>query len=375
MALSSAAPETQNEAFLEVRHITKMFGRFVALEDVSLEVYPGELVCILGPSGCGKTTLLRVIAGLEEQNVGEVFLKGVDISRFPTSKRQCGIVFQSYALFPNLTASQNVAYGLKNAGMNREKIVARTKEMLDLVGLADQGRKYPAQLSGGQQQRIALARALAPNPSMLLLDEPLSALDAQVRVYLRSEIRELQQRLGITTIMVTHDQEEGLTMADRIILMKDGRLIQCDAPQVIYQAPKTTFAAGFIGAMNFFRGWKVADAGTLVMDDYVLKTANGRLAELTGRQVTLAIRPEDIRVMESGKTDTNMLLAEVRHVEFRGASYRLRLRLKRLKDSEKSDDFEADMPAIRVDRLGLKTGVHVKVHLPPDRLLWFAENS
>ena len=164
-------------------------------------------------------------------------------------------------------------------------------------------------------------------------------------------------------------------MADRIILMKDGRLIQCDAPQVIYQAPKTTFAAGFIGAMNFFRGWKVADAGTLVLDDYTLKAANGKLAELVGRQVTLAIRPEDIRVMESGKTDTNMLLAEVRHVEFRGASYRLRLRLKRRKASEKADDFEADMPAIRVDRLGLKKGVLVKAHLPPDRLLWFRESG
>ncbi len=375
MSSSSAAAAKPTEPFLEVRSVTKMFGRFVALEDVSLEVYPGELVCILGPSGCGKTTLLRVIAGLEEQNVGEIFLKGTDISRYPTSKRQCGIVFQSYALFPNLTAAQNVAYGLKNAGLNRERIVARTREMLDLVGLGDQGRKYPAQLSGGQQQRVALARALAPNPSMLLLDEPLSALDAQVRVYLRSEIRELQQRLGITTIMVTHDQEEGLTMADRIILMKDGRLIQCDPPQTIYQSPKTTFAAGFIGAMNFFRGWRVAEAGTVVLDDYTLTLGNGQLAEMVGQEVTLAIRPEDIRVMESGKTDTNMVEAEIRHVEFRGASYRLRMRLKRRGDSEKSDDFEADMPAIRVDRLGLKRGVCVKAHLPPDRLLWFSEGS
>ncbi len=375
MASVSAAPATQNEPFLEVRNVTKMFGRFVALEDVSLEVYPGELVCILGPSGCGKTTLLRVIAGLEEQNVGQIFLKGTDISRHPTSKRQCGIVFQSYALFPNLTAAQNVAYGLKNAGLSRDKIAARTQEMLDLVGLGDQGRKYPAQLSGGQQQRIALARALAPNPSMLLLDEPLSALDAQVRVYLRTEIRELQQRLGITTIMVTHDQEEGLTMADRIILMKDGRLIQCDAPQVIYQAPKTPFAAGFIGAMNFFRGWKVAEDATVVLDDYRLKIDNGQFNDLVGSEVTLAIRPEDIRVMESGKTDINMLEAEIRHVEFRGASYRLRMRLKRRGDLKKSDDFEADMPAIRVDRLGLKKGVHVKAHLPPDRLLWFRESG
>jgi iron(III) transport system ATP-binding protein len=304
-----------------------------------------------------------------------VFLKGVDISRLPTSKRECGIVFQSYALFPNLTASQNVAYGLKNAGLAKTKIADRTQEMLDLVGLGDQGRKYPSQLSGGQQQRVALARALAPNPSMLLLDEPLSALDAQVRVYLRSEIRELQQRLGITTVMVTHDQEEGLTMADRIILMKDGRLIQCDPPQVIYQAPATPFAAGFIGAMNFFRGWKVADAGSVVLDNYTLKTSNGALEKLAGQQVTLAIRPEDIRVMESGKTDTNMLSAQIRNIEFRGASYRLRLRLKRLDSSQKSDDFEADMPAIRVDRLGLEKGGLVKVHLPPDRLLWFVGNS
>jgi len=370
----SAGLEKESEIFLEVRHVTKTFGRFVALENVSMEVYPGELVCILGPSGCGKTTLLRVIAGLEEQNVGGVFLKGVDISRFPTSQRECGIVFQSYALFPNLTAARNVSYGLKNAKLTREKREARTQEMLDLVGLADQARKYPAQLSGGQQQRIALARALAPSPSMLLLDEPLSALDAQVRVHLRSEIRELQQRLGITTIMVTHDQEEGLTMADRIILMKDGRLIQCDAPQVIYQAPNTTFAAGFIGAMNFIKGWQVVDAGTLMLDSYRLKTPDDELEKLVGQQVTLAIRPEDIRVMETGKADTNILSAEVRNIEFRGASYRLRLRLQR-QQPDGSDDFEADMPAIRVDRLGLKRGIMVKVHFPPDRLLWFSGYS
>ncbi len=373
---ANSGKDPAREPFLEVKNVTKTFGRFVALDNVSIDVFPGELVCILGPSGCGKTTLLRIIAGLEEQNTGRIFLKGKDISRYPTSKRECGIVFQSYALFPNLTAAQNVSYGLKGAGYTREKKAARTQEMLDLVGLGDSGRKYPAQLSGGQQQRVALARALAPSPAMLLLDEPLSALDAQVRVHLRGEVRELQQRLGITTIMVTHDQEEALTMADRIVLIDAGRLVQCDTPQEIYQEPRTTFVAGFIGAMNFLKGWQVVAPGTVRLGPYTLKTTNGALDEKKGRTVTLAIRPEDIRVLDKGmQVAGNVIHSLVENIEFRGASYRLRLCMMLGDEDASAPVFEADLPAEKLDRLGIEKSQQVSVHMPQDRLLFFGERE
>jgi iron(III) transport system ATP-binding protein len=196
--------------FLEFHGIEKRFGDFAALKGVSLAIRQGELVCFLGPSGCGKTTLLRILAGLEVQSAGTILLAGRDISRLPPMQRDYGIVFQSYALFPNLSVAENVAYGLVNRRTPRDKREARVRELLELVGMPDSAPKYPSQLSGGQQQRVAIARALATSPSLLLLDEPLSALDARVRVRLREEIRGLQQRLGITTILVTHDQEEAL---------------------------------------------------------------------------------------------------------------------------------------------------------------------
>jgi iron(III) transport system ATP-binding protein len=197
---------TSREPYLRIRGLTKKFGDFAALKDVSLDVYEGEFFCFLGPSGCGKTTLLRCIAGLDVQTRGQVIQNGVDISTLPPTERDFGIVFQSYALFPNLTVYKNLSYGLENRRMKRADIRKRVDELLDLVGLEGEGPKYPAQLSGGQQQRVALARALATWPGLLLLDEPLSALDAKVRVHLRYEVRQLQRRLGITTIMVTHDQ-------------------------------------------------------------------------------------------------------------------------------------------------------------------------
>jgi iron(III) transport system ATP-binding protein len=363
------------DTFLEVKHVTKTFGRFVALEDVSIEVYPGELVCILGPSGCGKTTLLRVIAGLEEQNVGQVFLKGNDISRMPTSQRECGIVFQSYALFPNLTATQNVAYGLKGSNFEKGQRAARTQEMLDLVGLGDIGKKYPAQLSGGQQQRVALARALAPSPAMLLLDEPLSALDAQVRIYLRSEIRDLQQRLQITTIMVTHDQEEALTMADRIILMDAGRIIQCASPQSIYHTPDDTFVAGFIGAMNFLEGWTVKSENTLAYGNLTLKTMNGKAKQFQGKQSTVTIRPEDLRVLEEKKSGENILLTVVEKIEFRGSSYRLFLRLTMDDPTLDAPVIEADLAAEKIKRFNIQIDSSVPVYFPPERLLIFKQTG
>jgi iron(III) transport system ATP-binding protein len=221
---------SDSKVYLQIDRLTKKFGNFVALDSVSLEVYEGEFVCFLGPSGCGKTTLLRAIAGLDIQTSGTVRQADVDISALPPSERDFGIVFQSYALFPNLTAERNIAFGLENQKLEKSAVDKRVNELLDLVGLPDQGPKYPAQLSGGQQQRIALARALATSPGLLLLDEPLSALDAKVRAHLRHEIKDLQRRLGVTTVMVTHDQEEALTMADRIVVMNQGVIEQVGTP-------------------------------------------------------------------------------------------------------------------------------------------------
>ncbi|MFZ0611596.1 MAG: ATP-binding cassette domain-containing protein, partial [Desulfobacterales bacterium] len=243
-----------DDIYLRLESVSKTFGRFTALADVSFQARRGEFLCILGPSGCGKTTLLRVVAGLDKQSGGDVFIEGRNVSSLPVSKRNVGIVFQSYALFPNLTARQNIAYGLKSQGRSRQAVQQRVSELLDLVGLRGMGAKHPAKLSGGQQQRVALARAIAVSPALLLLDEPLSALDAKVRVMLRGEIRQLQRRLGITTIMVTHDQEEALTMADRILVIDGGRLVQDGTPRQVYDKPANPFVAGFIGHMNFIEG-------------------------------------------------------------------------------------------------------------------------
>lgn len=269
---------------LEIQHITKRFGRIKALDDVSITIENGALVCFLGPSGCGKTTLLRVIAGLEWPDSGELHLAGRDLATVPARKRNFGVVFQSYSLFPNMTIAANIAYGLECRQWHKRDMVQRVEEMLDMVHLKDQADKFPHQLSGGQQQRIALARALAPKPEMLLLDEPLSALDAKVREELRGEIRLLQQRLGITTIMVTHDQEEALTMADIIVVMQNGRVMQSGPPMTLYQQPENRFVAEFLGRMNVVP----AGMGVPVPADKHLAGAQPRI---------LGIRPEDISLV------------------------------------------------------------------------------
>ena len=244
------------DQYLSVKNVVKYFGKFQALNNINFDVNEGEFVCILGPSGCGKTTLLRVIAGLESQSEGTIQQNNNDISLLPPDQRDFGIVFQSYALFPNLTVKDNISFGLKTRKQNRNEIDSRVDELLKLVGLSDHINKYSAQLSGGEQQRVALARALAPSPGLLLLDEPLSALDAKVRQHLRLEIKNLQKQLGVTTIMVTHDQEEALTMADRIILMNNGVIEQEGSPQDIYSKPTTAFSANFIGTTNLFKAKK-----------------------------------------------------------------------------------------------------------------------
>jgi len=266
--------------YLRIQRLTKRFGAFTALDDISLEIVEGEFVCFLGPSGCGKTTLLRTIAGLDVQSAGRIEQAGRDISALPPTRRDFGIVFQSYALFPNLTVTRNVAYGLDNRRARRADVAKRVRELLDMMGLVEHAAKYPAQLSGGQQQRVALARALATSPGLLLLDEPLSALDAKVRVYLRHEIKQLQRRLGVTTIMVTHDQEEALTMADRIVVMNHGAIEQIGTPLEIYRTPASPFVADFIGVMNFVAGTVAHGGAVRVGRQQFLKGTNGVVAQV-----------------------------------------------------------------------------------------------
>jgi iron(III) transport system ATP-binding protein len=333
-ATEDAAPET----YLKISNLWKSFGDFQALKDISLEILDGEFVCFLGPSGCGKTTLLRAIAGLDLQTSGTVEQGGKDISNLPPAERDFGIVFQSYALFPNLTIEKNIAFGLENAGRSKAEITARVAELLELVGLEDQARKYPAQLSGGQQQRIALARAIATSPGLLLLDEPLSALDAKVRVFLRHEIKELQRKLGVTTVMVTHDQEEALSMADRIVVMNHGVIDQVGTPTGIYRHPSTLFVADFIGETNKIparaEGPDRVAFGAVEMD-----CVNHGLTP--GTAVTAVIRPEDVVPHEIGfeREGRNVLEVTVGDMEFLGSFWRARLSGQGLGEIELVADF------------------------------------
>src|SRR5262245_14588285 len=347
--------------YLRIRDLTKKFGEFTALDRISLDVQEGEFVCFLGPSGCGKTTLLRAIAGLDPHTSGRIEQAGRDVSVLPASKRDFGIVFQSYALFPNLTVEKNVAYGLENTRLPRARIRARVQELLETVGLAEQGRKYPAQLSGGQQQRVALARALATSPGLLLLDEPLSALDAKVRVHLRHEIRQLQRRVGVTTIMVTHDQEEALTIADRIVVMNQGVIEQVGTPVEVYRRPASAFVADFIGVMNFMPAVAVRP-GTVRAGGLELACDVDGLVAGTG--VTLAIRPEDIRVHSVTGSEENAIAVRVATMEFLGSFFRVDLAGEALGDVTLRADLAVDV----VRRLDLDVGHTLAVVLPRKRL-------
>ncbi len=360
--------------YLNIENLWKAFGDFLALKDISLEIEDGEFVCFLGPSGCGKTTLLRAIAGLDLQTKGRVVQGGKDVSNLPPSERDFGIVFQSYALFPNLTIEKNIAFGLENTGRNKAEIASRVTELLDLVGLEEQRKKYPAQLSGGQQQRIALARAIATSPGLLLLDEPLSALDAKVRVHLRHEIKDLQRKLGVTTVMVTHDQEEALSMADRIVVMKDGVIEQIGSPTEIYRHPATLFVAGFIGEMNQISA-QAGAADTVTFGGADMKCRPHGFD--TGADIIAAIRPEDIiphgsdakalgydDIIETPENAFEVLVADM---EFLGSFWRCRLEHERFAHAEVYADFSIN--AVR--RLDLAAGKRMMIELPKNRLMAF----
>jgi len=280
-------------SFLQLSQLRKSFDTTPVVKDFNLSIEQGEFVSLLGPSGCGKTTVLRMIAGFETPSAGSIRIDSREVTALRPNQRNVGMVFQSYALFPNLTVGENVAFGLKVKGVSRSERMARVAEMLDLVGLGDLGKRYPFQLSGGQQQRVALARALAVQPQVLLLDEPLSALDAKIRNSLRDEIRAIQRRLGITTVFVTHDQEEALSMSDRVVVMNGGVVQQVGPPFEIYTAPANRFVAEFVGRLNVIEA-EVVDPGAGQVRIGATKVELGR--SLQKGRVSIALRPEAIRL-------------------------------------------------------------------------------
>lgn len=317
-------------SYLSIKNIKKSFNKIEVLKGINLDIKKGEFICFLGPSGCGKTTLLRIIAGLETSDSGDIFLNKKNIAKLEPSKRNLSMVFQSYALFPNMTAFENIEYGLKKKIKSKEERKEKIEHVLNLVGLKDMGEKYPDEMSGGQQQRVSLARAIAFEPDILLLDEPLSALDAKVRENLRNEIRDIQRKLGITTIMVTHDQEEALTMGDKIAVINGGEVVQYDVPKEIYNNPKDIFVADFIGKINFI---------TNIKDEMYM------------------IRPENIIYSLEAKKD--YLEGKITEIEFRGPFYRLFVKLKDeniILDIMSKEMNECDLKACDTIYIKLKQG-------------------
>jgi putative spermidine/putrescine transport system ATP-binding protein len=340
-------------AFLEISNVSKSFGKTDAVTNFNLAVEKGELVSFLGPSGCGKTTTLRMVAGFETPTTGVININGVDITYRPPNQRDVGMVFQAYALFPNMTVGANIGFGLRIAKKPPEQIEKRVEEMLNLIHMPGYGDRYPYQLSGGQQQRVALARALALSPEVLLLDEPLSALDAKIRVSLRSEIRSIQQQLGITAIYVTHDQEEALSLSDRVVVMNNGRMEQVGSPFEIYNFPKTEFVAQFVGTLNAVSA-EVMDpaAQTLRLEGQLIQTAEDLKDYRPGDRVMFAIRPERLSFAEEQKK-ANILDCTIENITFLGSIVRIQVRIGNV-------NFHMDTfnnPFLALPKIGDKTQV------------------
>jgi spermidine/putrescine transport system ATP-binding protein len=341
---------------IELCGLTKRFGE-IAVDNIDLAVASGEFFSLLGPSGCGKTTTLRLIAGFEQPTSGRILLDGVDVSDVPPHRRNVNTVFQSYALFPFLDVFGNVAFGLRHRGLDKAELRRRVNEALDLVEMTSFVKRRPGQLSGGQQQRVALARALVLNPAVLLLDEPLGALDAKLRRSLKVELKALQERVGITFLYVTHDQEEALTMSDRLAVMNAGRIVQVGAPRQVYEEPADTYVADFLGAANLMEV-EVLSAGTLRLGDWALTS---RRCEVGPGPAHAVIRPERVRIEAHGSTGENRVPAMVERVVFLGAATELILRLAPgipLQALVQNDGGRPD----------LAQGTPVHVHLPPDAL-------
>ncbi len=333
---------------LKIENVSKVYDKNIALNHVNLDVQAGEFVCLLGPSGCGKSTLLRLIAGLDTPTEGKIYIGDRDVTGLPPSRRNFGIMFQSYALFPNLTAYENVAYGLRNKKMRNSDIDTRVNRLFDMIKLSNAKNRLPSQMSGGEQQRVALARALATEPDFLLLDEPLSALDAKVRLTLRREICNIQRELNLTTIMVTHDQDEALTMADRIVVMNKAVIMQSGTPEQIYENPENPFVADFIGSINFISAEEGAPYGLV-------------------KGKTAAVRPEKIQISRTEQAGS--LRGEIRDIEFRGFYNRVTVGLSHVVHGDIT--LAVDVPFQTAKTMRFRTGENVWLVIPQDEVLQF----
>lgn len=333
---------------LKISGVSKVFDKNVALNNVDLQIQAGEFVCLLGPSGCGKSTLLRLIAGLEGPSEGKIYINDRDVTKLPPARRNFGIMFQSYALFPNLTAYENVAYGLRNKKMKSKDIQERVDRLFQMIKLMSAKDRLPSQMSGGEQQRVALARALATEPDFLLLDEPLSALDAKVRISLRKEICSIQKELGLTTIMVTHDQDEALTMADRIVVMNKAVVMQEGSPEEIYEHPDNPFVADFIGSINF------------------IDRDKSKVYDL-GNYERVAIRPEKIEITR--KPSEDVLRGKITDIEFRGFYDRVSVQVSHVIYGDMV--LYVDVPFQTAKEMKFRVGETVYANLPREELLCF----
>ena len=335
-------------ASVQLRNVTKAWGDVVVSKDINLDIHEGEFVVFVGPSGCGKSTLLRMIAGLETITSGDLLIGDTRMNDVPPAERGIGMVFQSYALFPNLTAFENVAYGLRNKKIKSRDVNERVDRLFEMIKLSHAKNKLPAQMSGGEQQRVALARALATEPDFLLLDEPLSALDAKVRVSLRKQICSIQREMGLTTIMVTHDQDEALTMADRIVVMNKASVMQSGTPEEIYERPDSPFVADFIGSINFIGSEQ----------DNIYKTDDADIS---------AIRPEKIHL--SRQAGENSVTGSVSDVEFRGSFYRVSVVIRHA--AKEDYNICVDVPFMQVKKMQLTEGENVYLKFPEEEMLHF----
>jgi putative spermidine/putrescine transport system ATP-binding protein len=335
-------------SLVQLENLVRRFADVKALDGFNLTINPGELIALLGPSGCGKTTALRLLAGLDIADEGKVLVDGQDMTQVPANKRNMGMVFQAYSLFPNMTAIENVGFGLKVRGVDEAKRLKKAQELLDLVGLVKESNRFAHQMSGGQQQRVALARALAIEPKVLLLDEPLSALDAKVRTQLRDEIRRIQIEVGTTTLFVTHDQEEAMALADRVGVMSNGRLEQIDRPNIVYSNPTSAFVASFVGAMN--RIPAKLDAGKVSVLGQSVKHGGGA----SGSDLVALIRPESISVSvaKSNSANTGSVLAR----SFLGPQTRLTVTT-----SETKTNIHVDLPSSEAGPFAPGTTVGLKI--------------